>query len=165
MEYTEEQKADIQKQIEEATKGLLNQEQIDAIVSKRVKDLSDKHAKDLEEKEKIAKMTADEKIKHELEQYKTQLAEKDSLLAQKEHKEKLSALMGEKKVSNEFFDMFANVTDLEKAGALMDKFNESFTAKLNTEIDNKITPHAPSKQTNSSDYAEIDAVLGIRPTA
>ena len=57
MEYTEEQKADIQKQIEEATKGLLNQEQIDAIVSKRVKDLSDKHAKDLEEKEKIAKMT------------------------------------------------------------------------------------------------------------
>ena len=83
MEYTEEQKADILKQIEDATKkaveGLLNQDQVNEVVSKRIKEVNDKHTKDLEEKEKVAKMSAEEKIKHEIESLKASLAEKDSM--------------------------------------------------------------------------------------
>lgn len=162
MEITEEE---LQKKIDEAVKkatdGLKSQEEVDKIVSKRVTELNEKHKKELEDEKSKAKMTAEELKEKELEDLKNKLAEKDNLLKQKEHTENITKLMTEKGIGNEFFDMFAGISDLEKARSQMDSFTESLKAKVDAEIESKIKPHVPGKSgagDNNNDEALRNAM-------
>lgn len=144
MEISEE---DLKKKIDEAvsnaTKGLFTQEQLDKVISERVNQLNDKHKKELEEKEKVAKMSAEEKLKHDFEEMTKERDELKSSLAAKDFKEKLTALMSEKKIDNSFYEMFSGMNDLEKAGVLMDKFNETLKSKVDAEVEGKLNPNVP----------------------
>ncbi len=71
-------------------------------------------------------MSADEKIKHELETVQKELEATKGVLSKKEHSEALVKLMNEKKISPEFFDVFSEMSDLEKASGAMDNFNSKF---------------------------------------
>lgn len=162
MEITEEElKKKIDEAVASATKGLLTQDQFNEAISKRISEVNEKHKKELEEKEKVAKMTAEEKQKHDFEALAKERDELKNSLAQKEHKEKLTSLMGEKKIDNSFYDMFSGINDLEKAGAMMDNFNKSFENKLNKAIDEKISPHVPNKDTGTTDDAQLRKAMGL----
>ena len=68
MEITEEElNKKIAEAQAEAKKGLLTQDDFDKALSKRINELTEKHKKDLEEKEKILKMSEDERRKHDFE--------------------------------------------------------------------------------------------------
>lgn len=162
MEISEEDlKQKIAEAQAEAKKGLLTQEDFDKALSKRINELTEKHKKDLEEKEKTAKMTAEEKQKHDFEVLTKERDELKNSLAQKEHKEKLLSLMTEKKVDNSFYEMFSNVTDIEKAGQMMDKFNETLKAQVDAEVDKKLNPHVPSSGGNNNDDAQLRKAMGL----
>lgn len=161
MEITEEElKTKIEEAVAKAKEGLLTQEQFDSTLSKRINEVNEKHKKELAEKEKIAKMTAEEKQKHDFDTLTKENEELKSSLAAKDHKEKLNALMSEKKVDSSFYDMFSGIADLEKAGALMDKFNETFTAKVNEELDSKIKSNVPSINKNN-DNTSLRKAMGL----
>ena len=145
----------------EAKKGLLTQEDFDKALSKRINELTEKYKKDLEEKEKTAKMTAEEKQKHDFEVLTKERDELKSSLAEKEHKEKLLSLMSEKKVDNSFYEMFSSVADIEKAGQMMDKFNETLKSQVDAEVEKKINPHVPSSNGNNTDDAQLRKAMGL----
>ena len=167
MEITDEE---LQKKLDEAvakaTKGLLSQEQFDEALKKRLSEKEAKHKAELDELKKTADMSAEEKQKHALDELTKERDELKGLLAKKEHIENLTKLMTEKKVSSEFLPMFSNISDIKEAGALMDKFNQAFDAKIKAEKEALINPHTPSIQTttNPSDDAEVDRIMGIKPT-
>ena len=167
MELTDEE---LQKKLDEAvakaTKGLLSQEQFDEALKKRLSEKEAKHKAELEEAQKTASMTAEEKQKHAFAELAKERDELKGLLAKKEHIENLTKLMADKKVSAEFLPMFSGISDLKEAGAMMDKFNETFEAKIKAEKESLINPHTPSIQTttNPSDDAEVDRIMGIKPT-
>lgn len=150
MEISEE---DLKKRIADAvataTKGLLTQEQFDDALKKRLSEKEAKHKAELEEVQKTAKMSAEEKQKHDFESLTKERDELKSQLAQKEHSEVLARLMNEKKIGAEFSEMFSGISDLKVAGEMMDKFNEKFSAKLNEEKEALINPHTP-KETKSA---------------
>ena len=151
MEITEEElKKKIEEAVTERTKGLLTQDQFNEAISKRISEVNEKHKKELEEKEKVAKMTAEEKQKHDFEALAKERDELKTSLAQKEHKEKLTSLMGEKKIDSSFYDMFSGINDIEQAGVMMDKFNEVLKNKVDTVVDSKINPHIPAKDNTTS---------------
>lgn len=162
MEITEEELnkkiADAQA---EAKKGLLSQEDFDKAMSKRINELTEKHKKELEEKEKTLKMTAEEKQKHDFEVLTKERDELKSSLEAKEHKEKLLSLMTEKKVDNSFYDMFSGVADLDKAGQMMDKFNENFKTAVDTEVESKLKSNVPSSGGNGNDDAQLRKAMGL----
>lgn len=167
MEITEEElKKKIDEAVAKATKGLLTQEQFDESLKKRLSEKEAKHKAELEEVQKTAKMSAEEKQKHDFDELTKERDELKGLLAKKEHTENLSKLMAEKKIGSEFLPMFSSISDLKEAGAMMDKFNSTMEAKLKAEKENLINPHTPQKQTtgSSADDAEIDRIMGIRPT-
>lgn len=151
MEITEEE---LQKKIDEAVAkakdGLLTQEQVNDAISKRISELNEKHKKALDEQAKIAKMTAEEKQKHEFEQLTKERDELKLSLQAKEHKENMLNLMSEKKVDSSFYEMFSSIQDLQQAGVMMDKFNETLASKVNAEIDNKIKPNIPHNNLNTT---------------
>lgn len=163
MEISEEDlKKKIDEAIAEAKKGLFTQEQLDKVVSDRVNQLNDKHKKELEEKEKVAKMSAEEKLKHDFEEMTKERDELKSSLAAKDRKEKLTSLMAEKKIDNSFYEMFSGIEDLEKAGSMMDKFNETFKSKVDAEVEGKINPNVPGKNNNlTTDDAQLRKAMGL----
>lgn len=167
MELTEEE---LQKKLDEAvakaTKGLLSQEQFDEALKKRLSEKEAKHKAELEEAQKTASMTAEEKQKHAFEELAKERDELKGLLAKKEHIENLTKLMTEKKVGSEFLPMFSNISDLKQASEMMDKFNEAFDAKIKAEKESLINPHTPNIQisNNAQNDAEIDRIMGIKPT-
>jgi hypothetical protein len=149
MEITEEElNKKIADAVAEAKKGLLTQDQFNEAISKRISEVNDKHKKELEEKEKTAKMTAEEKQKHEFEQLTKERDELKSSLQAKEHKEKMLSLMADKKLDSSMYDMFSGIQDLEQAGVMMDKFNETVSNRVNAEIDGKIKPNVPHNNPN-----------------
>ncbi len=151
MEISEEElKKKIDDAVAEATKGLFTQEQLDKVISDRANQLNDKHKKELEEKEKVAKMSAEEKLKHDFEEMTKERDELKSSLAAKERKEKLTSMMAEKKIDSSFYEMFSGIDDLEKAGTVMDKFNETLKSKVDAEVDGKINPNVPGKNNNTA---------------
>lgn len=167
MELTDEE---LQKKLDEAvakaTKGLLSQEQFDEALKKRLSEKEAKHKAELEEAQKTASMTAEEKQKHAFEELAKERDELKGLLAKKEHIENLTKLMTEKKVGSEFLPMFSNISDLKEASEMMDKFNEAFDAKIKAEKESLINPHTPNIQisNNAQNDAEIDRIMGIKPT-
>lgn len=162
MEITQE---DLDKKIAEAQaeakKGLLTQEDFDKALSKRINELNEKHQKDIEEKEKVLKMTEEERRKHDFEVLTKERDELKSSLQEKEHKEKLLSLMSEKKVDNSFYDVFSNVPDLEVAGQMMDKFNENIKTMVDTEVEKKIKPNVPSVGGNNIEDAQLRKAMGL----
>lgn len=151
MEITEEElNKKIADAVAEAKKGLLTQDQFNEAISKRIGEVNEKHKKELEEKEKIAKMSAEEKQKHEFEAMQKERDELKNSLALKEHKEKLTTLMGEKNIDSSFYEMFSGVQDLEQAGNLMDKLNETLKSKVDSEVESKIKPNVPSSNNNQT---------------
>lgn len=163
MEISEE---DLKKKIDEAvsnaTKGLFTQEQLDKVISERVNQLNDKHKKELEEKEKVAKMSAEEKLKHDFEEMTKERDELKSSLAAKDFKEKLTALMSEKKIDNSFYEMFSGINDLEKAGVVMDKFNETLKSKVDSEVEVKLNPNVPKGNNNENiNDAALRKAMGL----
>ena len=166
MELTEEE---LQKKLDEAVanakKGLLSQEQFDEALKKRLSEKEAKHKAELEEMKKTADMSAEEKQKHAFDELTKERDELKGLLAKKEHLENLTKLMTEKKVSAEFLPMFSGISDIKEAGDMMDKFNQAFAEKVKQAKDELIAPHTPSIQnnTNPSDDAEIDRIMGIKP--
>ena len=167
MELTDEE---LQKKLDEAvakaTKGLLSQEQFDEALKKRLSEKEAKHKAELEEIQKTASMTAEEKQKHAFEELAKERDELKGLLAKKEHIENLTKLMSEKKVGSEFLPMFSSISDLKQASEMMDKFNEAFDAKIKAEKESLINPHTPNIQisNNAQNDAEIDRIMGIKPT-
>lgn len=162
MEITEEElKKKIADAVAEAKKGLLTQDQFNEAISKRIGEVNEKHKKELDEREKVAKMTAEEKQKHDFEALAKERDELKSSLAQKEHREKLTALMGEKKIDSSFYEMFSNINDLTKAGEVMDSFNKSFEDKLNAAIDGKIKPNVPNKDNGLTEDAQLRKAMGL----
>lgn len=162
MEITEEElNKKIAEAVAEAKKGLLTQDQFNEAISKRIGEVNEKHKKELEEKEKVAKMTAEEKQKHEFEAIAKERDELKSSLALKEHKEKLTALMSEKKIDSSFYEMFSNIQDLEQAGGLMDKFNDTLKSKVDAEVESKIKPNVPNTGGNNSDDQAIRKAMGL----
>lgn len=146
----------------EAKKGLLTQEQFNDALSKRLGEITEKHKKELEEKEKIAKMSAEEKQKHDMEVLTKERDDMKALLAQKEHKEQLTALMTEKNVDNSFYDIFSGVSDLKIAGELMDKLNTTMKAKVDAEIEKKLNPNVPKQgQTIDLTTAQLRKAMGL----
>lgn len=166
MDHEEE----LQKKLDEGvTKDikLLSQEQFDKILKERLAEKEAKHRAELEEVQKTAKMSAEEKQHHDFEALAKERDELKGLLAQKEHDENITKLMGEKKICNEFKQMFIGIPDIKQAGELMEEFNKTFEAKLKAEKENLINPHTPKIQTSDShifDDAEADRIMGIRPT-
>lgn len=150
MEISEE---DLKKKLDEAvanaTKGLLTQEQLNEIVQKRLSEKEAKHKAELEEVQKTAKMSAEEKQKHDFENLTKERDELKGLLAQKEHSEGLARLMNEKKIGAEFSEMFSGISDLKTAGEMMDKFNAKFTERLNAEKEALLNPHTPKENISS----------------
>ena len=162
MEITEEElNKKIAEAQAEAKKGLLTQDDFDKALSKRINELTEKHKKDLEEKEKTLKMTAEEKQKHDFEVLTKERDELKSSLEAKEHKEKLMSLMSEKKVDNSFYDMFSNVTDLDKASQMMDKLNAGVKTLVDTEVEKKLKPNIPSSGGNETDDAQLRKAMGL----
>lgn len=166
MEITEEE---LQKKLDEAvakaSKGMLSQEQFDEALKKRLSEKEAKHKAELEELKKTADMSAEEKQKHALDELTKERDELKGLLAKKEHLENLTRLMAEKKVGTEFLPMFSEISDIKEAGAMMDKFNEAFEAKIKAEKEALISPHTPSVQNkNAPDDAEVDRIMGIKST-
>lgn len=165
MEITDEElKKKIEEAVATATKGLLTQEQFDESLKKRLSEKEAKHKAELEEVQKTAKMSAEEKQKHDFDELTKERDELKGLLAKKEHTENLSKLMSEKKIGSEFLPMFSNISDLKEAGEMMDKFNSTFEERIKAEKENLISPHTPSTQTSAptTDDEEVDRVLGIR---
>ena len=162
MEITEEELnkkiADAQA---EAKKGLLTQDDFDKALSKRINELTEKHKKDLEEKEKILKMSEDERRKHDFEVLTKERDELKTSLQEKEHKEKLLSLMTEKKVDNSFYDMFSAVSDLEVAGQMMDKLNENVKTAIDSEVEKKLKTNVPSTGGNETDDAQLRKAMGL----
>lgn len=164
MEITEEE---LNKKIEEAKaeakKGLLTQEQFNETLSRRLGELNEKHKKELEEKEKTAKMSAEEKQKHDFELLTKERDEIKAMLAEKEHKEKLTALMGEKKIDNSFYDVFSGVPDLKVAGDLMDKLNATMKAQVDAEVEKKLSPNIPKGTNGENDLttSQMRKAMGL----
>ena len=151
MEITEEELQNkINEAVAKAKEGLLTQDQVNEVISKRISEVNEKHKKALDEQAKIAKMTAEEKQKHEFEQLTKERDELKLSLQAKEHKENLLNLMSEKKVDGSFYEMFSSIQDLQKASVMMDKFNETLANKVNAEIDNKIKPNVPHSNPNTT---------------
>ena len=167
MELSEEElKKKLDEAVANATKGLLSQEQFDKTLKERLSEKDAKHKAELEEIKRTEKMSAEEKQKHDFEALTKERDELKGLLAKKEHDENIGKLMAEKKIGNEFRQMFIGISDVEQAGALMDEFNKSFEAKLKAEKDELIKPHTPNTQIGSNasfDDAEADRIMGIRP--
>lgn len=162
MEITEEElQKKLDEAIAEAKKGLLTQEQVNEVVSKRITEINEKHKKELEEKEKVAQMSAEEKQKHDFDELTKERDTLKASLAEKEHREKLTALMADKKIDSSFYDMFSGVSDLEKAGGLMDKFNTTFEEKLNAAVEKKINPHVPSKGNETTNDSALRKAMGL----
>lgn len=166
MEITEEE---LQKKLDEAvakaTKSMLSQEQFDEALKKRLSEKEAKHKAEMEELKKTADMSAEEKQKHAFDELTKERDELKGLLAKKEHLENLTKLMTEKKVGAEFLPMFSGISDLKEAGDVMDKFNQAFDERVKKAKDELIAPHTPNVQnnTNPSDDAEIDRIMGIKP--
>ena len=98
MEITEEElNKKIAEAQAEAKKGLLTQDDFDKALSKRINELSEKHQKELEEKEKVLKMSEEERRKHDFETLTKERDELKNSLQAKEHKEQLLTLMADKK--------------------------------------------------------------------
>lgn len=162
MEMSEEElKKKIDEAVANATKGLFTQEQLDKVISERVNQLNDKHKKELEEKEKVAKMSAEEKLKHDFEAMTKERDELKSSLAAKEHKEKLTNLMTEKKIDSSFYEIFSGIDDLEKAGNVMDKFNETLKSKVDAEVEGKLKPNIPEKGNDNVDDTALRKAMGL----
>lgn len=163
MEITEEElKKKIEEAVAESRKGLLTQDQVNEIVAKRLSEANDKHKKEIEERERIAKMSAEEKQKHDFEEMQKERDEFKQQLAQKEHKEKIINLMTEKKIDSSLYDVFSGITDLDVAGNMMNKFNETVTEKVNAEVDKKIKPNVPSVGNNNVDDAQLRRAMGLK---
>lgn len=164
MEISEEE---LNKKIEEAVSkakdGLLTQEQVDKIVSERVNKTKEQHKKELEEAQKVAKMTEAEKQKHDFEILTQERDELKKSLAQREHKDKILSLMSERKIENSFYDIFSGIDDIEKAGTMMDKFNETLSARVNAEVDGKLQSNVPSenKEKNNVNDAALRKAMGL----
>lgn len=162
MEITEEElKKKIESAQAEATKGLLTQEDFDKALSKRINELTEKHKKELDEKEKILKMSAEEKQKHDFEVLTKERDELKSSLAEKEHREKLLTMMSEKKVDNSFYDVFSGVADLEQAGKLMDTLKEQMKSAIDKAVEDKLKPNVPSTNGNGNDDAQLRKAMGL----
>ena len=164
MEISEEElKKKIDDAVAEATKNLFTQEQLDKVISDRVNQLNDKHKKELEEKEKVAKMSAEEKLKHDFDEMTKERDELKSSLAAKERKEKLTSMMAEKKIDNSFYQMFSGIEDMGEAGKMMDKFNETLKSKVDAEVEEKLKPNVPSgNQGNENvDDAALRKAMGL----
>lgn len=150
MEITDEElKKKIADAVADATKGMLTQEQFNKTLSARINEEKEKHRKDLEEHDRVAKMTAEEKQKHDFE---TISQERDALkkqLAEKEHKEKILKLMSGKKIDTSFYELFSNVADYEQAGAAMDKFSETIKQNVDKAVEDKLKPNVPANNNNT----------------
>jgi hypothetical protein len=162
MEISEEElKKKIDEAIAESKKGMFNQEQLNEIVAKRLGEANDKHKKELEEREKIAKMSAEEKQKHDFEVITKERDEFKTKLAERDHKDKILGLMTEKKIDSSLYDIFSNMNDLDKAGQMMDKYNETLASSVSAEVDKKIKPNVPNANGNITDDAQLRRAMGL----
>ena len=164
MEISEEElKKKIDDAVAEATKGLLTQEQFDKSLSERLNKEKEKHKKELEEKEKTAKMSAEEKMKHDFDMVTKERDELKSSLAAKEHKEKLTGMMAEKKIDNSFYSMFSGIQDMDEAGKVMDKFNETLKSKVDAEVEGKLKSNVPGGNNGNDnvDDAALRRAMGL----
>lgn len=160
MEISEEE---LKKKLDEAAakarEGLLTQEDVDKAISKRVAELKKKHNEELEEERNKAKMSAEELQKHELEKIKAEKAELEKTLQAKEHSEKITKLMAEKKIDAEFLDLFSGISDIDAAAATMDKFCEKIKSQVDAAVDSKIKPHIPDVNAGNSNNSNPNAVI------
>lgn len=162
MEITEEElNKKIAEAQAEAKKGLLTQDDFDKALSKRINELSEKHQKELEEKEKVLKMSEEERRKHDFETLTKERDELKNSLQAKEHKEQLLTLMADKKVDNSFYELFQNVTDLEQAGQMMDKLNANVKTAVDSEVEKRLKPNVPSSGGNNNDDAQLRKAMGL----
>ena len=70
--------------------------------------------------------------------------------------------MTEKKIDSSLYDVFSGITDLDVAGNMMNKFNETVTEKVNAEVDKKIKPNVPSVGNNNVDDAQLRRAMGLK---
>lgn len=160
MEITEEElKQKITNAVSEATKGMLTQDQFNKTLSARINEEKEKHKKDLEEHDRIAKMTAEEKQKHDFESVSQERDELKKQIAEIEHKQKILKLMTDKKIDVGFYDMFSNVSDYEQAGAVMDKFSKTIQDSIEKAIEDKLKPNVPSTGTNNDNKTNPNAAI------
>lgn len=160
MEITDEElKKKIDEAVAEKTKGLFTQEQVNKAISTRINEEKEKHKKDIEERERVAKMTAEEKQKHDLEIISQERDEYKKQLAEKEHKEKILTLMSDKKIDSGFFELFAGVSDYEKACAAMDKFNDTIKSNVDKAVEGKLKPNIPSSDKHNNDTNNPNAAI------
>lgn len=162
MEITEEElKKKIDEAVAKAKEGMLTQDQVNEVVSKRIGEVNEKHKKALEEQAKIAKMSAEEKQKHDFDELTKERDELKTSLLAKEHKENILALMAEKKIDNSFYDVFSGISDTKTAGEMMDTFNKSFETKVNEAVESKINSHVPNKTTTTTSDADLRRAFGL----
>lgn len=162
MEITEEElNKKIAEAQAEATKGLLTQDDFDKALSKRINELSEKHKRELEEKEKVLKMSEEERRKHDFEVLTKERDDLRTSLQAKEHKEQLLTLMADKKVDNSFYELFQSVTDLEQAGQMMDKLNANVKTAVDSEVEKRLKPNVPSSGGTNNDDAQLRKAMGL----
>lgn len=160
MEISEEE---LKKKLDEAAvkarEGMLTQEDVNKTISQRIAEIKKKHTEDLEDERNKAKMSAEELQRHELEKIKAEKVELEKTLQLKEHSEKITKLMSERKIDAEFFDMFSGISDITVASTTMDKFCEKVKTKIDTEVDGKIKPHVPDTNSGARNATSINAVM------
>lgn len=162
MEITEEElKKKIDEAVAKAKEGMLTQDQVNEVVSKRIGEVNEKHKKALEEQAKIAKMSAEEKQKHDFDELTKERDELKTSLLAKEHKENILSLMAEKKIDNSFYDVFSGISDTKTASEMMDTFNKSFEAKVNEAVESKINSHVPNKTITTTNDADLRRAFGL----
>jgi hypothetical protein len=131
---------------------------LDEIINKKFAKWQDKKQKEVEEAEKLAKMSAEEKIAHERDKLKQELDDLKREKALSEMSKTARKLLGEKNitVSDELLSLMVT-TDATETKAAIDSFTKLFNESVENAVKERLRGEVPKVGTGgSAPISEID---------
>ena len=116
------------------------------------------------EAEKLAKMNAEEKAKHEREKAEQKLREREAEITRRELKASAKEILAEKKLPLSLAELPLDYTDADKCKASLDTLEKAFNEAVTAAVDDRMKGSAPKMgqaQGMSDDNAIINAIMGL----
>lgn len=135
------------------TQKSFSQEDVNNIIKERLSRERSKMEKEYEEKEKLAKMSADEKSQHELNKRADELSKREKELFQKELKLQALEKLNEKELPKSLLDVL-DYSSAENCNVSIDKIEKAFKeskAKASSNILGGFTPNNTGISNSPSD--------------
>lgn len=145
VEFTKEQQEKINSLIAErinATKGKYEQD---------IESLKAQHAKDLEDIEKKAKMTAEEQKKYDDDKMHAELEQLRAEKKQREHNDEISRLFDEVGINPSIPKSYFNHLQVESAKNELTKFKQVFDTAVADEVAKRLPNHTPKTTPTGTD--------------